>query len=53
MYRMHLHMTRVEDINPDVDVTYRTLDIMAEEKRYIYFISDPPHLIKTARNCFS
>ena len=53
MYRMHLHMARVEDINPDVDVTYRTLNIMAEEKRYIYFISDPPHLIKTARNCLA
>ena len=22
-----------------------------DEKRFIYFISDPPHLIKTARNC--
>ena len=53
MFRMHLHMTRVEDFNGDVDVTYRTLNIMAEEKRYIYFISDPPHLIKTARNCLS
>ena len=53
MYCMHLHMTRVEDINQDVDVTYRTLNIMADEERYIYFISDPPHLIKTARNCLS
>ena len=53
MFRMHLHMTRVEDFNLDVDVTYRTLNIMADEKRYIYFISDPPHLIKTARNCLS
>ncbi|XP_057299290.1 uncharacterized protein LOC130629929 [Hydractinia symbiolongicarpus] len=24
---------------------------MAEEKHFIYFISDPPHLIKTSRNC--
>ena len=46
-------MTRAEDINLDVDVTYRTLNIMADEERYIYFISDPPHLIKTARNCLS
>lgn len=51
MYRMHQHMERVEDFNPDIDVTYRTLNIMAEEKRFIYFISDPPHLIKTSRNC--
>ena len=50
MYRMHLNMTRVEDIN-DVDVVYRTRNVMAEEERYIYFFSDPPHLLKTARNC--
>jgi hypothetical protein len=53
MYCMHLHMTRVEDINQDVDVTYRTLNIMADEERYIYFISDPSHLIKTVCNCLS
>ena len=52
MYRMHLHMIRIKDMSVDVDVTYRTLN-MAEEERYIYFISDPPHLIKTARNCLA
>ena len=51
MNRMHLHMTRVEHVNNDVDVIYRTLNLMADEERYIYFISDPPHLIKTARSC--
>ena len=40
MYRMHLHMTRVENANNDVDVIYRTLNLMAGEERYIYFISD-------------
>ena len=53
MFRMQLHMTRVADFNADVGVTHRTLNIMAEEKRSIYFISDPPYLIKTARNCLS
>ena len=53
MYRMHLNMTREEDVNVDVDVVYRTLNDLADEKRYIYFISDPPHLIKTARNCLA
>ena len=52
MYRMHLRMTKV-DMNNDVDVTYRTRNIIADDDRYIYFISDPPHLIKTARNCLS
>ena len=27
MYRMHLRMTKVEDMNNDVDVTYRTRNI--------------------------
>ena len=47
MYRMHLHMTRDEDASNDVDVIYCTRNLMADEERYIYFISDPPHLIKT------
>ena len=34
--------------------TYKTKNPYADdEKRWIYFISDPPHLIKTARNCLS
>ena len=44
MCRMYLHMTRVEDANNDVDVIYRTLNLMADEERYIYFISDLPHV---------
>ena len=52
MYRMHLNMTKAEDVNNDVDVVYRTLNVFADEKRLIYFISDP-HLIKTARNCLA
>ena len=51
MYRMHLRMTKIEDVNNDVDVTYKTRNIVADDNRLIYFISDPPHLIMTARNC--
>ena len=51
---MHLDLTEKEDINQKVDVTYRTLNIYSrDEKRLIYFMSDPPHLIKTSRNCLS
>ena len=53
VFRMHFDMTLDDDINPDIDVTYRTLNLFSGEKRYIYFISDPPHLLKTARNCLS
>ena len=34
------------------NLTYRALNIYAPN-RYIFFFSDPPHLIKTARNCLS
>ena len=53
LFKMHFTMTKEDDINPDVDVTYRTLNQFANEKRFIYFLSDPPHLIKTAQNCLS
>ena len=35
------------------NMTYKVANIYADEKRYIYFISDPPHLIKTVRNCWA
>ena len=53
MYRMHSRLARIEDVNDNVDVTYRTLNLFSNEKRYIYFFSDPPHLLKTARNCLA
>lgn len=33
------------------DVPYKMENPFTDEERYIYFISDPPHLIKTTRNC--
>ena len=52
LFRVHLPMTKEDDMNPDTDVTYRTANLFSSEKRFIYFISDVPHLMKTARNCF-
>ena len=46
-------MTNEHDINPYVDVTYETINLFSKKKRFIYFISDVPHLIKTTRNCLS
>lgn len=34
-------------------VCFRTPNYYSDEKRYIYFFSDVPHLMKTARNCWS
>ena len=53
LFKMHFPMTNEDDMNPDVDVTYKTINLFSKEKRFIYFISDVPHLIKTARNCLS
>ena len=40
--------------NPkDIIPTYKTPNPFAQEKRSIFFISDPSHLIKTVRNCWS
>ena len=33
-----------------VDKTYRSLNSFCPS-RYLYFVADPPHLMKTARNC--
>ena len=37
----------------DKGIVYKTPNVFAKEERSVYFISDPPHLIKTSRNCFS
>lgn len=35
----------------ELGVTYKVKNRFAD--RYIYFIADPPHLMKTARNCLA
>ena len=44
-------MIRKEDVNGHVDVVYRLRNEFSPDKCYIHMISDPPHLIKTDRNC--
>ena len=33
--------------------SYKVLNPYVDEEQYIYFFSDPPHLLKTVRNCFA
>ena len=47
-FQMRWHLTQDDDMNPETDVTYRT-----RGTENLYFISDVPHLLKTARNCLS
>ena len=53
LFKMHFPVTNEDDMNPDVVVTYKTINLFSKGKRFIYLISDVPHLIKTARNCLS
>ena len=47
----HFGITHGNELNADTDVLYRTINFFSEDKRYIYFISNLPHLLKTTRNC--
>ena len=54
LFPMNLHLTQDDDMKPETDVTYRTRNLFSgTENRFLYFISDVPHLLKTARNCLS
>ena len=45
-FKMHQKSSKRETV-------YKVQNQYADEERYIYFISDPPHLLKTTRNCFA
>ena len=54
LFKSHFHLTAENDINPDVDVIYRARNMFSgADNRFVYFISDVPHLLKTSRNCLS
>ena len=39
--------------NSKADLSYKTVNIFNAERNDVFFISDPPHLLKTIRNCFA
>ena len=50
-FRMRKKMHHNQD--DDDEITYRTPNLFSSRGRYIYFIADMPHLLKTLRNCIS
>ena len=34
-------------------LSYKTINVFNEHRKEIFFIADPPHLLKTIRNCFA
>ena len=49
LFKMHNLMSWESDLNSSIDVTYKIRNPFAQD-RFIFFISDPPHLLKTLRN---
>ena len=39
--------------DPISGLAYKTTNVFSSSKEVVYFICDPPHLIKTIRNCFA
>lgn len=39
--------------NPNEDVVHKVANPFSQDKRSLYFFADPPHLIKTVRNCWN
>ena len=52
-FEMHFGIIHDNELNADANVVYRTINFFSGDKRYIYFISDPLHLLKTAHNCLN
>ena len=48
-FQMHFGLTHDDELSADIDVVYRTINFFNEDKYCIYFISDPPHLLKLAQ----
>nr|XP_047126212.1 uncharacterized protein LOC124807816 [Hydra vulgaris]XP_047126213.1 uncharacterized protein LOC124807816 [Hydra vulgaris]XP_047126214.1 uncharacterized protein LOC124807816 [Hydra vulgaris]XP_047126215.1 uncharacterized protein LOC124807816 [Hydra vulgaris]XP_047126216.1 uncharacterized protein LOC124807816 [Hydra vulgaris]XP_047126217.1 uncharacterized protein LOC124807816 [Hydra vulgaris]XP_047126218.1 uncharacterized protein LOC124807816 [Hydra vulgaris]XP_047126219.1 uncharacterized p len=48
-FKMHSRLSN-SNVKKDVVLTYKTINLYCPE-RYIYFIADPPNLLKTTRNC--
>ena len=40
---------RMHNSSQSTELVYKTLNVYAAEKRWVYFISDPPHFMKTTR----
>ena len=54
LFQMHCHLTKDDDVNPKAGFTYCTHSLFSgTEKKFFYFISDVPHLLKTAQNSLS
>ena len=52
-FEMHFGIIHDNELNADTNVAYRTINFFSGDKRYIYFISNPLHLFKTAHNCLN
>ena len=49
-FRMHVSLDAVDGCS---QLTYKARNPYSKEARWVFFISDVPHLLKTTRNCWS
>ena len=45
IFRFHFTLTHNDELNTDTDTFCKTMNFFGEDKCYIYFISDAPHLL--------
>ena len=51
-FKMHRSIQESSKSTSEPSIVYKTENVYAENgDRWIFFVSDPPHLMKTARNC--
>ena len=51
-FKMHRSIQESSKSTSEPSIVYKTENVYGENgDRWIFFVSDPPHLIKTARNC--
>ena len=48
---MHFLMAKDNEMNPDTNVIYQPVNLFTSDKRFTCFVSDAPHLMKTALSC--
>lgn len=50
-FSLHSLLDGSDDFSQEDALVYRSKNLFSEDKRYIWFFSDAPHLMKTLRNC--
>ena len=53
LFGIHFGLTLGHEFNVVINLVCQTIHFSSKHKRYIYVISNPPHLLKTTRYCLN